>query len=52
MVFKNGVKNIQPTAYNGAHTVFKEEAEGRLPKNFGIGRLCSGSGQGIFIEAL
>ena len=25
MIFKNGVKNIQAAAYNGAHTVFEFE---------------------------
>jgi hypothetical protein len=30
--------------------IVSQEAEGRLPKNFGISRLCSDSGQGIFIH--
>ena len=37
MVFENGVKNIQATAYNGVRTVYKHA--GRNPSNFFVGNL-------------
>ena len=47
MVFENGVKNIQATAYNGARTVYQFTL-----LFFGLGRVVLGPGPGRSFNAL